>query len=611
MSEKNEKRYEKEKRSTSVWLYLHLLLVFGLSLFVLYGSKEVSLYYLIGMWVIMIVYAWRTLVYIGIRRFLPCVVFALVIVYCILSLTFKVAQGEEESEAATEVVTSEYDQLLTEGRSFINQNMYEEAKGVLQRAAAMNNDDYRAYYQLGLNAFSQLSSGENEEKNRAKCEEAIQYFDKAVEKKSSYPNSYALRGVLYEMLGQDDKALKDFSNYLELIDENDSSTLTKQVITRVQRMSKTATEEVKSATSAEEGESASSTKEPAGDSWHHDFKNEVDISCSRKGCFSLYTYSFRGEGKKHTKEEIEKYHIQKNMLGVCYPSVKSECKIEWPEEESGLTPAALAKVRRAILWMAFPQTEPFSCLPYERLKGFGETPGSILKYLGMIDTNKWEYLDHYISDSIEDGYLSNSGNFSLSAFVLSSYMGKLPATEGDEVGDDCLRFSLDFAKQFANECYECKLENYHQCSQYTFDATVELSWPFGLKAKDGAKWYERPILCVNYSGYANDGGHGNHSMTMSKIYSLPDGEEQIFKDYFDSDKLEDLKAFVKQRVIRDWLENSEEGIKEMEAFGFYLDDILVSEEGMMFKWPPYAILPGSGGSPEVLIEWKDLEEFKK
>lgn len=492
MSEKNEKRYEKEKQSTSVWLYLHLLLVFGLSLFVLYGSKEVSLYYLIGMWVIMIVYAWRTLVYIGIRRFLPCVVFALVIVYCILSLTFKVAQGEEERDINAE----------------------------------------EAEYEIGT----------EEAESESGAEEAG----------------------------------------------------------------------AKSESSAEEAsESASSIKGSSDDHWHYDFKNEEDISCSRKGCFSLYTYSFRGEGKKHTKEEIEKYHIQKNMLGVCYPSVKSECKIEWPEEESGLTPAALAKVRRAILWMAFPQTEPFSCLPYERLKGFGETPGSILKYLGMIDTNKWEYLDHYISDSIEDGYLSNSGNFSLSAFVLSSYMGKLPATEGDEVGDDCLRFSLDFAKQFANECYECKLENYHQCSQYTFDAAVELSWPFGLKAKDGAKWYERPILCVNYSGYANDGGHGNHSMTMSKIYSLPDGEEQIFKDYFDSDKLDDLKAFVKQRVIRDWLENSEEGIKEMEAFGFYLDNILVSEEGMMFKWPPYAILPGSGGSPEVLIEWKDLEEFKK
>lgn len=488
-----EKR-ENEERRTSVWLYLHLLLIFCVSLFIVFGLKEANLYYLIGMWVIMIIYALRVLIYMGIKRFLPCAVFFVVVICCVLSLTFKVTQREEETDISAE--EAEYD----------------------------------------------ISAEEAESESDA--EEA-------------------------------------------------------------------GAESAESESSEEKAESASSKKESSDESWHYDFKHEEDISCSKKGCFSLYTYSFKGEGKKHTKEEIEKYDIQKNMFGVYYPCVKSECKIEWPEEESGLTPAALAKVRRAILWMAFPQTEPFGCLSYERLKGLGETPGSILKYLGMIDTNKWEYLDHYICDSVEDGYLSNSGNFVLSEFVLSSYMGKLPATEGDEVGDDCLRFSLDYAKKYANECFECKLTNDHQCSQYTFDATVELSWPFGLKAKEGAKWYERPILCVNYSGYANDGGNGNHSMNMSKIYSLPDGEEQIFKDYFDSNKLEDLKDFVKKRVIRDWLENSEEGIKEMEAFGFYLDDILVSEDGMMFKWPPYAILPGSGGSPEVLIEWKDLELFKK
>ena len=100
----------------------------------------------------------------------------------------------------------------------------------------MNEDDYRAYYQLGLNAFTQIRGGGDEKINRARCEEAIQYFDVVTEKKSSYPNSYALRGVAYEMIGNEEKALENFSYYLELVDENDNSTLTKQVTARYQRL---------------------------------------------------------------------------------------------------------------------------------------------------------------------------------------------------------------------------------------------------------------------------------------------------------------------------------------------------------------------------------------
>ena len=347
---------------------------------------------------------------------------------------------------------------------------------------------------------------------------------------------------------------------------------------------------------------------------HHASKYEEDISVTRKGAFSLYTYSFSGEGKEHTKEEIEKYNISSSFNSPGYYSkVKSNIRIEWPEPESELSPAALAKVRRAILWMAFSQVEPFSIIPYERLKGLGETPGSILKYMGIVDTNRWEDLVYYISNSIEDGYISNSGNFYLCSFILSRDMGKLPAKEGDVVGDDCLRASLDFAKQYANECYECKpeKEENHLCSQYHFTAQTDLSWPFGLKAKEGAKWYERPVVCVNHYGYSNDGGNGDHSLIDSKVYSLPDGEELFVEDYFASDKLEELKAFVKQRLIFDWLENDEDGIEELEANKFYLGDIKVSEKGMLFQWPVYAILSLPWNSPQVFIEWKDLEPFKK
>ena len=129
-----------------------------------------------------------------------------------------------------------YDQLMAEGTLFINQKKYEEAREVLQKAVAMNEDDYRAFYQLGLNAFAQIRGTGDEKINRAKCEEAIQYFDIVVEKKSTYQNSYALRGVVYEMLGRDDKARENFSYYLELVDPKDESNLTKQVLARYQRL---------------------------------------------------------------------------------------------------------------------------------------------------------------------------------------------------------------------------------------------------------------------------------------------------------------------------------------------------------------------------------------
>lgn len=156
----------------------------------------------------------------------------------------KLAQKEEEErkqalEKDVEQKLSKvksYDQLLEEGTFFMNQNKFEQARDVLQKAVAMNEDDFRAYYRLGLNAFTQIRGGGDEKANRAKCEEAIQYFDVVTEKKSSYPNSYALRGVAYEILGNEEKALENFSYYLELVDENDNSTLTKQVTARYQRL---------------------------------------------------------------------------------------------------------------------------------------------------------------------------------------------------------------------------------------------------------------------------------------------------------------------------------------------------------------------------------------
>ena len=395
-------------------------------------------------------------------------------------------------------------------------------------------------------------------------------------------------------------------------------------LTREERKAENAVrcEEFAAGDTLKEGEDADSGKTAAADPndakdeeekkpyWlkHYASKWENDIRVSRKGTFSLYEYSFSGEGEEHTKEEREKYGIP-DWQECNYSKVESTIKIAWPELESGLTPAALAKVRRTILWMAFSQVVPSGFIPYDRLKGLGETKESILKYLDIIDTNEWEYLDHYITESAEDGEISNSGNFCLAGFVRSRFVGKLPAKEGDEVGDDCLMASLAFAKQYVNECYECKLESGHQCSRYDFTAQIDLSWPFGLKAKEGAKWYEQPVMCVKYWGYANDGGNGDHSDNALKIYRLPDGEELSFEDYFASDKLKALEALVKQRLISDWLKGSKDGIDELESKTFYLCDFIVREEGMLFKWPVYELLSRPWNSPEVFIEWKDLEPF--
>lgn len=373
-------------------------------------------------------------------------------------------------------------------------------------------------------------------------------------------------------------------------------------------------EEEGSAAAAAGKEASSEEEEKPVYDWdkHYAYKNEYESSL-RKGLFTLYEYTFSGEGEKHTKEEIKLFNI--STYNSVYPKIDVECRIEWPNEDCGLTAAALAKVRRAILWASFSQVVPFGYIPYERLKGLGETPESILAYKGMDGTNSSWNLDYYIGDSVEDCFLSNSGNYALESFILSHKAGKIPAREGDVVGDDCLEFSLDFLKEYTHECYECDLEEYHICSQYTFDAKVTLSWPFGLKAKEGTKWYEKPVLCVRHWGYANDGGNGDHSFLNHKIYSLPDGEELFLRDYFAEDKLEALTAFVKQRLIKDWLNNEEEGINLLEKNGFELDkgyvNILVNEKGMEFQWPVYAILPRPYAAPEIFIEWEELEPFKK
>ncbi len=483
MSEKNEKKCEKEERSTYVWLYLHLLLVFCLSLFILFGLKEASLYYLIGMWVIMIVYAWRTLVYIGIRRFLPCMVFAVVIICCILSLTFKVTQGEEERDISAE--EAEYEVSAEEA----------ESESGAQTVAASED----------------AASEETEE-------------------------------PLYE--------------------------------------------------------------------WqkHHASKHE-DESFDRKGFFTVYKYAISGEGEEHTKEEIKAYEINTNWY-LPYPKISAKCHIEWPNGDCGLTAPALAKVRRAILWMAFCETDFFTPACYERIKGLGESRESILNYRDEVKT-EW-YKDLWDVDikcigeiSENDKCLSNSDFARLHNAVLCHSAGKKPAREGDEVSDECLEAAIGYLKEYAQACLKCKPKGYHICSQFTFDADVRLSWPFGLNGKEGAKWYERPVLCVNYFGWSNDGGSGNHSMMNSKVYSLPDGEELFLTDYIAEEKKEAFQTFLKERLKKDFKDNYYyQDLANKTNLFEYINEVYmnVNEAGITLRW---------WTNEEVAIKWQDLEPFRK
>ena len=126
-----------------------------------------------------------------------------------------------------------YDQLIQEGSQLIQKQDYASAREVFQKALAMNEDDCRAYYNLGLITFAQFkASGKSAEENRGKLEEAVQYFTAAIEKKENYANGYALRGLTYDFLGQKDKAVEDYTSYLEQTEDSDDSNFKKHITER-------------------------------------------------------------------------------------------------------------------------------------------------------------------------------------------------------------------------------------------------------------------------------------------------------------------------------------------------------------------------------------------
>ena len=77
----------------------------------------------------------------------------------------------------------------------------------------------------------------------------------------------------------------------------------------------------------------------------------VEPADEHDGRYSVHEYEFIGKGAPHKMSEVRKYGL--DHVGSRGSDVSAKVHVEWPEERSGLTKDALAKVRKAILWMNF------------------------------------------------------------------------------------------------------------------------------------------------------------------------------------------------------------------------------------------------------------------
>ena len=101
----------------------------------------------------------------------------------------------------------------------------------------------------------------------------------------------------------------------------------------------------------------------------------IEPADRHEGRYSVYSYEFKGKGPAHKMSEVKKYGL--DHMGSRGSDVSVKVHIEWPEERSGLTKDALAKVRKAILWMNFVLVPmPCPCVSPESL---GETKETLEK----------------------------------------------------------------------------------------------------------------------------------------------------------------------------------------------------------------------------------------
>ena len=335
----------------------------------------------------------------------------------------------------------------------------------------------------------------------------------------------------------------------------------------------------------------------------------VEPADRHEGRYSVHKYVFKGKGPAHKMSDVKKYDL--DHTGSRGSDVSVKIHIEWPEENSGLTKDALAKVRKTILWIAFAHTPEVT--PYSVPESLGETEETLRRR----DKELWamEGKDREIDDEFG---LQPADWARLVYDALSYETGQIPAKDDGRVTSKSLELGMAGIKEYAQTCYKCKPPEeandhwWHYCSQWSFMVDLHLDWPFGLASKENSKWYERPVLCVWNEGCDVDGGNGCHDSYCSKVFSLPDGRELGIKDYFAHDKLNALATFVTKRLFENDIDDEE----LEERLNWPLDltggevSMLVSKKGVKWTWAPYSILPGSEGAPSIFITWDDLEAFK-
>ena len=336
---------------------------------------------------------------------------------------------------------------------------------------------------------------------------------------------------------------------------------------------------------------------------------QVETADRHEGRYSVHKYMFKGKGPAHKMADVKKYEL--DHMGSRGSEVSVKVHIEWPEEQSGLSKEALAKVRKTILWMAFAHTPEVK--PYSVPESLGETEESLRKH----DKELWA--KEGSSRDIDDEFGLQPADWAkLVGDALSHKTGRMPAKDDGRVSTKALELGMSGIKEHAQTCYKCeppeKMNDHwwHCCSQWSFIVDLHLDWPFGVTAKENAKWYERPVLCVWNEGYDRDGGQGCHDCYCSKVFSLPDGRELGIEDYFAPEKLKALSAFVTKRFLHENYEPEEAARREQWPFDLTEDDVsmLVNREGVKWTWGPYTVLPGAHGAPSIFFKWEELEAFK-
>ena len=344
----------------------------------------------------------------------------------------------------------------------------------------------------------------------------------------------------------------------------------------------------------------------------------IELADQHAGRYSVRSYEFKGKGPAHKMADVKKYEL--DHMGSRGSEVSVKVHIEWPEEKSGLSKDALAKVRKTILWMAFAHTPGTS--PYTAPESLGETEESLRKR----DKELWAKQEGEVRDLEEFG-LQPSDWAKLVGDALSHKTGRLLSKDDGRVTTKSLEIGMAGIKEHAQSCYKCappeKMNDswWHYCSQWTFAVDLHLEWPFGFEAKENAEWYERPVLCVWNDGYDRDGGNGCHESYISKVFSLPDGQELGIEDYFAADKLKALNAFVAKRFFAEHSDSVEASEKEIEEalkddeclLDLTGDDVsmLVNKDEVKWTWSPYTVLPGCYGAPSISFKWDELAQFRK